>query len=157
MQEEVSKKTVNLAITTTKLTIQAIIRGLRAYIHYRNHKKMHDPYKHGKQTVKELIKQGQGASSMVISDKSLKDFEKIARKYGVDYAITKDKTTDPPNYVIFFKARDADALQLIVNEYGDRIMSRQDKPSVLEKLAQLKSFEAEHYKKAREKTKELIR
>ena len=157
MQEEVSKKTVNLAITTTKLTIQAIIRGLRSYIHYRNHKKMHDPYKHGKQTVKELIKQGQGASSMVISDKSLKDFEKIARKYGVDYAITKDKTTDPPNYVIFFKARDADALQLIVNEYGDRIMSRQDKPSVLEKLAQLKSFVAEHYKKAREKTKELIR
>ena len=157
MQEEVSKKTVNLAITTTKLTIHAIIRGLRAYIHYRNHKKMHDPYKHGKQTVKELIKQGQGASSMVISDKSLKDFEKIARKYGVDYAITKDKTTDPPNYVIFFKARDADALQLIVNEYGDRIMSRQDKPSVLEKLAQLKSFVAEHYKKAREKTKELIR
>ena len=157
MQEEVSKKTVNLAITTTKLTIHAIIRGLRAYIHYRNHKKMRDPYKHGKQTVKELIKQGQGASSMVISDKSLKDFEKIARKYGVDYAITKDKTTDPPNYVIFFKARDADALQLIVNEYGDRIMSRQDKPSVLEKLAQLKSFVAEHYKKAREKTKELIR
>ena len=157
MQEEVSKKTVNLAITTTRLTIHAIIRGLRAYIHYRNHKKMHDPYKHGKQTVKELIKQGQGASSMVISDKSLKDFEKIARKYGVDYAITKDKTTDPPNYVIFFKARDADALQLIVNEYGDRIMSRQDKPSVLEKLAQLKSFVAEHYKKAREKTKELIR
>ncbi len=157
MQEEVSKKTVNLAITTTKLTIHAIIRGLRAYIHYRNHKKMHDPYKHGKQTVKELIKQGQGASSMVISDESLKDFEKIARKYGVDYAITKDKTTDPPNYVIFFKARDADALQLIVNEYGDRIMSRQDKPSVLEKLAQLKSFVAEHYKKAREKTKELIR
>ena len=157
MQEEVSKKTVNLAITTTKLTIHAIIRGLRSYIHYRNHKKMHDPYKHGKQTVKELIKQGQGASSMVISDESLKDFEKIARKYGVDYAITKDKTTDPPNYVIFFKARDADALQLIVNEYGDRIMSRQDKPSVLEKLAQLKSFVAEHYKKAREKTKELIR
>ncbi|MBO4809923.1 MAG: PcfB family protein [Lachnospiraceae bacterium] len=157
MQEEVSKKTVNLAITTTRLTARTLINGLRTYIHYRNHKKMHDPYKHGKQTVKELIKQGQGASSMVISNESLKDFERIARRYGVDYAITKDKTSDPPNYVIFFKARDADALQLIVDEYGDRMMNRREHPSVLEKLAHFKAVVAEHYRKAREKTKELIR
>lgn len=157
MQEEVENKTVNLAITTTKVTVRTILNGIRTYIHYRNHKKMHDPYKHGKQTVKQLIKQGQGASSMVIGSEGLKDFEKVARKYGVDYAITKDKSTEPPTYVVFFKAKDADALQLIVDEYGDRIMSNKDKPSILAKLQEFKEFVKAHCKPDRNRSKEMVR
>ena len=38
---------------------------------------------HGKQTVKQLIGQNQGVSNIEITDPSIKEFEKIARKYGV--------------------------------------------------------------------------
>ena len=34
----------------------------------------------------------------------------LARKYGVDYAVKKDRSSSPPKYLIFFKGRDADAL-----------------------------------------------
>ena len=64
----------------------------------------------GKQTVKQLIGQNQGVSNIEINDPSIRDFERIARKYGVDYAVKKDRSTSPPKYLIFFKARDADAL-----------------------------------------------
>ncbi len=157
MQEEVENKVVNLAITTTRLTLRTIINGLRTYIHYRNHKKMHDPNKHGKQTVKQLIKQGQGATSMVIGNESLRSFERIAKRYGVDYAVTKDKSVDPPNYVVFFKARDADALQLIVDEYGDRMLNRKDKPSILDKLKKFKEYVETHCRPDKQKTKEQVR
>ncbi|HCM91505.1 MAG TPA: PcfB family protein [Lachnospiraceae bacterium] len=157
MQEEIEKKTINLAITTTRMSVRMLINGLKTYISYRNHKKMHDPFKHGKQTVRQLIKQGQGATSMEISNESLKTFESIAKRYGVDYAVTKDKSVEPPKYTVFFKARDADALQLIVDEYGDRLLNGRAKTSVLEKLEKLKEYVAAHYKPARNREKEMVR
>ena len=35
---------------------------------------------HGKQSVKELVGQGQGVSSMEIGDSGIRDFKKIANK-----------------------------------------------------------------------------
>ena len=64
----------------------------------------------GKQTVKELVGQGAGVTSIEISDKNIKSFESIARKYGVDFAVKKDSTEKPPTYLVFFKGRDTDAL-----------------------------------------------
>lgn len=64
---------------------------------------------HGKQSVKELIGLNQGVSRMPIGDASIREFEREARKYGVDFAVTRDKTVNPPQYTVFFKARDQDA------------------------------------------------
>ena len=154
MQEEVENKVVNLAITTTRLTVRTLISGLRMYIGYRKHKKMHDPYKHGKQSVKQLIKQGQGATSMVIGNESLKLFERIARKYGVDYAVTKDRSVDPPNYTVFFKARDADALTAAFKENSAQAMRKEKRPSVLKQLKKFKALVASIPDKVRNKDKE---
>ena len=124
MQEEVENRSVNLAITTTRMTARAILSGIRTYLYYHNRNKANeikDPYKHGKQSVKELIGQGQGVESIEVGDESLRTFNSIAKKYGVDFAIKKDKTVDSPHYVAFFKAKDADALQHILDEYGGRL------------------------------------
>ena len=56
---------------------------------------------HGKQTVKQLIGQNQGVSTVESNDPDIKAFDRIARKYGVDYAIKKIKTPDKPKYVSF--------------------------------------------------------
>ncbi len=76
-----------------------------------------------------------------ITDKNIKDFERIARKYGVDFALKKDKSGDIPKYLVFFKARDADALTAAFREYTAKEVKRasQDKPSVLEQLRALKA------------------
>ena len=95
MQEEVENRTVNLAISTTKLTARSIVRlGLKG-IAYIKRKSQEAALKNekptGKQTIQKLIGQNQGVTNIDISKTDLKGFEKYARKYGVDYAITKDK------------------------------------------------------------------
>ncbi len=88
----------------------------------------------GKQSVKELLGQNQGVSSIDIAKTDLKGFEGIARKYGIDYAIRKDKSVDPPKYLVFFKAKDADAMTAAFKEYSAKIMNRPRRPSVLKQL-----------------------
>ena len=82
---------------------------------------------HGKQTVKQLIGQNQGISNIEITDPSIKEFEKIARKYGVDYAVKKDRSSSPPKYLIFFKGRDADALTAAFTEYTSKKVKKAEK------------------------------
>ena len=55
----------------------------------------------GRQTVKQLIGQNQGVSNLEITDPSIKAFERVARKYGVDYAVKKDRSCSPPKYLVF--------------------------------------------------------
>jgi len=86
----------------------------------------------GKQTVKQLTRQGVGVSNIEISDKNIKSFDSIARKYGVDYAIKKDVSENPPKWLVFFKGRDADAITAAFKEYSSKQLTKKaEKPSVL--------------------------
>ena len=159
MQEEVENKSVNLAITTTKLTAQAICNGFRKYLQYRGNVKLRraaDKAKpiHGKQTVKQLIRQNQGVSSIDIAKSGIRDFERIARQYGVDFAVTKDKSVQPPRYTVFFKAKDADALTSVHKAYSAKIMKKRSRPSVLAQLQKFKALAAGVPRKVREKIQE---
>ena len=109
---------------------------------------------HGKQTVKQLIRQNQGVSSVDIAKSGIRDFERIARRYGVDFAVTKDKSVQPPRYTVFFKAKDADALTSVHKAYSVKIMKKRSRPSVLAQLQKFKALAAEIPKKVREKIQE---
>ncbi|MBO4457373.1 MAG: PcfB family protein [Butyrivibrio sp.] len=157
MNEEVSQKTVRFAINTGKVTGRVLWKCLRAYLRHRQNKKL--TAGKGKQTVKQLIKQGQGASSMEVSGESIRDFKRIANKYGVDFAIVKDKTADPPRFTCFFKAKDMDAITAVVKEYSAKVVKLQakPKPSLLKELKKLKDEIAKAPRKVKEKFKENVR
>ena len=92
----------------------------------------------GKQTVKQLTRQGAGVSNIEISDKNIKAFESIALKYGVDFAVVKDKTEKPPKWLVFFKGRDSDAITAAFKEFSAKQLSKTaEKPSVLNNLRDL--------------------
>ena len=154
MQEEVENRTVNLMISTTKLTWRALVSGYRKFQQYRAKVKAGKEVPHGKQTVKKLIGQNQGVSSVDIAKSGIKDFERIARRYGVDFAVTKDKSVQPPRYTVFFKAKDADALTSVHKAYSAKVMKKRDRPSVLAQLQKFKSLAAEIPRKVREKIQE---
>lgn len=162
MQEEVENRTVNLAISTTKLTGRTILNAYRLWKSHHNAAKAknaaemakEDTPPHGKQTIQELIGQNQGVSSIDIQNTNIRDFEKIANKYGVDYAITRDKSVTPPKYMVFFKARDADALTAAFAEYSNQRLKAKDKPSVLKQLNKLKELVASIPSKVRNKSQE---
>ena len=111
----------------------------------------------GKQTVKQLISQDQGATSMLVGDEGIKDFQRIAKRYGVDFAITKDKFADPPKYTVFFKAKDLEALEAVMNEFEQVKAFKKERPSVLHQLEFYKEKAKEQAVKAKIRVKEMVR
>ena len=150
MQEEVENRTLTLIVSGTKFTGRLFKAAISKYMAHRREKKLEKQRSRdspvtpkGKQTVKQLIGQNQGVSNIEINDPSIRDFERIARKYGVDYAVKKDRSASPPKYLIFFKARDADALTAAFTEYTGKKVKKAEKterPSVLAKLAQFQEL-----------------
>ena len=112
--------------------------AIASYLAHRKAAKCQDVIPHGKQTVKQLIGQNQGVSNVELTDPSIRAFERIARKYGVDYAVKRDRANDPPRFLIFFKSRDADALTSAFNEYAGKKVRKASRPSVLQRLASFK-------------------
>lgn len=112
--------------------------AIASYLAHRKAAKCQDVIPHGKQTVKQLIGQNQGVSNVELTDPSIRAFERIARKYGVDYAVKRDRANDPPRFLIFFKSRDADAITAAFTEYNQQKVKKASRPSVLQKLAQFK-------------------
>ena len=157
MQEEVENRTVSLAIRSSKLTADVLKKAITKYLAYRKEitkaKAVLKPT--GKQTVKELIGQNQGVSNIEITEKNIKGFDRVARKYGVDYAVKKDTSGEIPKYLVFFKARDADALTAAFTEFASKEKNR-EKPSVIKHLRDLKAPEiAKDAQRVRHKEKGL--
>lgn len=143
MQEEVENKTVSLAIRGGKLTAQTLKNAILKYLAYQRNRRTDwarapDIIHHGKQTVKQLIGQNQGVANIEITEKNIKSFDSVARKYGIDYAIRKDKSENPPRYLVFFKARDSDALTAAFKEFTNKVVKRKEKPSIRARLTQLR-------------------
>ena len=133
MQEDIDHRAVALVINTTKMTGRALKSAITKYLAHCRQKAKVPPT--GRQTVRELVGQGQGVTNIEITDGNIRSFERVARKYGVDYAITKVKG-EKPRYLIFFKARDNDALTAALEEYTAQRMRGKEKPSLHSKLRQ---------------------
>lgn len=67
---------------------------------------------------------------------NIKSFERVAKKYSIDFSLKKDVTADPPRYYVFFKARDADVMTAAFKEYTGKSLNKDKKPSVRKKLQQ---------------------
>lgn len=143
LQEEVENRAVTLAIRSSKLTAEVLKKAVSKYLAYRKEKSRAKVISkpNGKQTVKELIGQNQGVSNIEITEKNIKGFDRVARKYGVDYAVKKVASGEIPKYLVFFKARDADALTAAFTEYTSKNERDKEKPSVIKLLRSLKRAE----------------
>lgn len=154
MQEEVTGKAVALIIDGAKMSEQVLEKTLKKFLEAQKNK---SPKTHrGKQTLKQLAGQNAGLANIEISDKNIKAFTHVAKKYHVDFALKKDTTAEQPRYLVFFKSRDADAITAAFQEFASRKMGRDEKPSIRERLAQAREQAAqkvEHRTLDREKVK----
>ena len=141
MQEEVTGKAVALIIDGAKMSEQVLEKALQKFLEAQKNKspKMH----RGKQTLKQLAGQNAGLANIEISDKNIKAFTHLAKKFHVDFALKKDTTAEQPRYLVFFKSRDADAITAAFQEFASRKMSRDEKPSIRERLAQAREQAAQ--------------
>ena len=149
MQEEVTQKTIALVIKTAKLDANVLKAAMRMYL---NHRKQKAQKAHGKTSVKKLVGEGAGVSSIEVTDGNIRSFERVAKKYNVDFAIKKDKTAEPPKYLVFFKGRDADVIAQAFKEFVYGNEKKKGRVSVREKLKHFK--EAASQDKNRERSRE---
>ena len=126
IQEDIENKSVTLIINSGKLTARTLETAFTKLLRYsRNKLKEHreeqrDVKPQGKQTIKELIAQNQGVEKTELADKEeVRTFDRIARQYGVDYAIKKGVSPEgKKRYILFFKARDRSAIDQAMSTYA---------------------------------------
>ena len=105
--------------------------------------------------LKQLKKHGAALSNIEITEANIGAFKPCAKKYGVDFALRKDKTTQPPHYVVIFKSKDADNLEQAFREFTAKTLSKEQRPSIRKVLSAMKQKTAEQTKqRAKEKIRE---
>jgi hypothetical protein len=88
-----------------------------------------------------LTKQGASLSNIEISGDNIGSFSRIARMFNVDFALKRDNSETPPKWLVFFKAKDADALTAAFNVYSKiQLQAKNIKPSLLGRLAKVKEL-----------------
>ena len=121
-----NEKTVSLCIRCGKVTANLLKAAMvKALAKMEQEKKLD-----------KLMKQNVQLSNIEITDGNIKSFERVAKKYSIDFSLKKDVTADPPRYYVFFKARDADVMTAAFKEYTGQTLNKDKKPSVRKKLQQ---------------------
>lgn len=155
MQEEVTGKTVALIVDGAKMSEQVFEKAVKKFLEELQKSRQPKIYR-GKQTLKQLAGQNAGLANIEISDRNIKAFTHVAKKYHVDFALKKDTAAEQPRYLVFFKSRDADAITAAFQEFASRRMGREERPSIRERLNQAREQteqKAEHRTVDREKVK----
>ena len=164
MQDEVNEKTVSLCIRCGKVTANLLKAAMKKALTKMEQEKQklkgqkqpkqdkEDKTYKGKQSMDKLMKQNVQLSNIEITDGNIKSFERIAKKYSIDFSLKKDVNADPPRYYVFFKARDADVMTAAFKEYTGQSLNKDKKPSVRKKLQQAISKSLKKHREL-EKTK----
>ena len=101
--------------------------ALKKYLQHRaKGPKLH----HGKQSLKQLKAHGAALTNIEVTEANIGAFKPCAKKYGVDFTLRKDKTTQPPHYIVIFKAKDADNLEQAFREFTAKTLSKKQRPSI---------------------------
>lgn len=164
MQDEVNEKTVSLCIRCGKVTANLLKAAMKKALVKMEQEKQklkgqkqpkqdkEDKTYKGKQSMDKLMKQNVQLSNIEITDGNIKSFERVAKKYSIDFSLKKDVNADPSRYYVFFKARDADVMTAAFKEYTGQSLNKDKKPSVRKKLQQAISKSLKKHREL-EKTK----
>ena len=120
IDEDVSRRTIALSLRTGKLTARGLAWALQAAGRKIQKERRAHQTPHGRQSVKKLMAHGAATNSIELTG-APKDFDRVARKWNVDYAFYK---TGPDKYLLFFKSGQADAITACFSEYSRRVLNK---------------------------------
>ena len=152
MQEEIEHRTIAVSLTAGKLTARTLARALAAAMRQIQQRRRAARTPQGRQSVKKLMNHGVNTSRIPL-DGSTRLFDRVARKYNVDYAFRK---VGPKQYRLFFKAGQADAITDCFAEYTKRMMKKERRPSVLKRLGRANEAAARQRPREQEHKREAV-
>ena len=149
--ESGAKKTIDISIKAEKMTADVLKSALQEFLSGKAEKK-------GRMTFKQLqAKSPSKLDSIEVSDRNIGDFLKTARKYDVDFALKRDKSTSPPTYHVFFSAAKTEDFKRAFTEYlgkGQQPKKAQFTREMLHKQAQ-RIAQQPRKRKQREKSRDM--
>ena len=158
MQDEVNTKVIALVIKGGRISAEVLEKALKKFVEEieKAQKQASRPKTYrGKQSIKHLVEQNAAISNIVVTDGNIKSFEHTARKYGIDYALKKDTSEQPPRYLVFFKGRDVDVMTQAFKEFSARTIKQKEKPSLRQKLSRQKEqSKSQHREQVKVKSKD---
>lgn len=142
MQEEVTDKSIAFVTNNTKMTASVLKILITSYLREKEKEKISKGQLETRKKIslKELSKKYDGLKSIEINENNIRGFEKTAKKYGIEYALKKDKTTEPPTYIVFFKGKDTDILDTAFKEFIGNEMDKDKRPSLKQALIKMKEL-----------------
>ena len=105
-------------------------------------------------SIKSLQQSGAQLTNIVVTDNNIKSFDRVARKYGIDYSLKKAEKEGKTEYLVFFKAKDVDVMTAAFKEYTGVSLKKEQRQSIRKKLEQAKERVAKHREITKEKTKD---
>ncbi len=150
MQEDIERRTIAITLTASKLTARTLAKALAATgrkIRKTRHAALTPQ---GRQSVKKLMNHRVNTDVMPLNGDTYA-FDRIARKYNVDYAFHK---VGPKKYQLFFKAGQAGAITECFAAYTKRMMKKEQRPSLLKLLNQAKEAIAKRHPREHEHKRE---
>ena len=158
MQDEVNAKVIALVIKGGRISAEVLEKALKKFVEEieKAQKQASRPKTYrGKQSIKHLVEQNAAISNIEVTDGNIKSFEHTARKYGIDYALKKDTSEQPPRYLVFFKGRDVDVMTQAFKEFSARTIKQKEKPSLRQKLSRQKEqSKSQHREQSKVKRKD---
>ena len=108
----------------------------------------------GRHTVRQLMAHGAATNSIEIE--APRQFDRVARRFNVDYAFYK---TGPDKYLLFFKSGQADAVTACFSEYSKRLLkrSKSSRVPIREQLKRAEDQLAKEKPRKKERVKEAAR
>ena len=140
IHEQINENTVAIEVKAAKITSRLLAQAMRAVLR-KARTSIANNGRHGKQSLKTLAKQGSSLTNIEITGDNIGSFNRVARKYNVDFALKRDDSQSPPKWMVFFKAKDADALTAAFNEYSAiTLKQKSKKPPLLDLLEKAKEM-----------------
>ncbi len=120
MQEYVENRSIALTVRASKLTARALAKILEAALRQiqKQHRKAQTPQ--GRQSVRKLMNHRTAVNTIPL-DGNTRLFDRVARKWNVDYSFRK---TGPKKYLLLFKSGQADAITACFSDYTRQYMAR---------------------------------
>lgn len=140
MQDEVNERSVSLSVRSARLGAEALARTMRSFLISRNRSRAKPGFEKegrdqtGKVSMKQLAASGAQLEQATLAEGGVGSFARVARKYHVAYSVMKDKSSDPPRWIVFFKAKDAAQMEAAFAAYADKVLKAKEKPSVIDRV-----------------------
>lgn len=130
--DELNEKTVALIIKGVKVTPSVLAAAMRLYLAAQK-QMQNQGILSRKVSIQELTGKDGNLESIQVTKENIKSFEKVAQRYGIEYALKRNSAAETPTYYVFFKAKDLEAMTAAFQEFTVQELKNEKRKKEAEK------------------------